>query len=302
MPASQAHAGTRARRSSQVSLAQAGRQLLRLGIVGADADVGGGLGHLTRHGVMDSLAARRLLERRDVEVGDPLEGMLRRGELERGGTHRCARLVVASSRSSSAASVSTSRSSGATLTATVVGQLGEPADVGDDERNAGRERADDGARRLAHRRRAQRDDDVARLHERPEPLLVDVALARHSLRRLEIGEPARGAADEQQPRLGEPLAEPRERRVAAAGCACSRSGGRSSRSSSPLVVASRDRAATPGAGCARSGPRSLRRARLPPRTASGRRGSARAGGSRPRAGSPAACVSQSGGMRLSSTP
>ena len=58
-----------------------------------------------------------------------------------------------------------------------VRKLREPADVADDERLADRERTDRGSRRLAHRRRAQQHDRVARLHERPQPLLLDVRLA-----------------------------------------------------------------------------------------------------------------------------
>ena len=69
------------------------------------------------------------------------------------------------------------RASTGIFSATVVRKLGEPADVADDERLAERERADHAARRLAHRRRAQVDADVAGGHQRPEPLLVDVVLA-----------------------------------------------------------------------------------------------------------------------------
>ena len=83
---------------------------------------------------------------------------------------------VASS-SSAASSASSSCSSGARLQRDLVRQLGEPADAGDDERLAERERADRGAGGLAHRRRAQVDADVARGHQRPEPRLVDTALA-----------------------------------------------------------------------------------------------------------------------------
>ena len=89
----------------------------------------------------------------------------------------------------------------------VVGELGEPAGVADDERLAERQRADRRARRLAHRRGAQADVDVARGHQRPQPLLVDPALPHDPVAvepeplqpPLEV-EARRDRADEQQPR------------------------------------------------------------------------------------------------------
>ena len=143
------------------------------------------------------------------------------------------------SRSSAAASRSTSRSSTGTFQTASSGQLREPADVADDERPAERERADRAPRGLAHRRRAQADDDVAARHQRPEPLLGDVLLAhgrtpsarpsRRASRRA-AGRARAAGADEQQPRLG-PRSRARARTPrAAAGCACSGSDGRGSRS------------------------------------------------------------------------
>ena len=148
-----------------------------------------------------------------------------------------------------------------------VRQLGEPADVGDEHRLAERERADHRARRLAHRRRAQVDEHVARRHQRPQPLLRHVLLADHARRRVEPEplepplevEPLGRRADEQQPRARPALAAAARTPRAAAGSACSCSGCRSSRSADrPRRRRRRDgrRAATPGAGCARAGPRS----------------------------------------------
>ena len=58
-----------------------------------------------------------------------------------------------------------------------VGQLGEPADLGDQERLPEREGADHRAGGLAHGRRAQVDEHVAGGDQRHQPLLRHVALA-----------------------------------------------------------------------------------------------------------------------------
>ena len=118
----------------------------------------------------------------------------------------------------------------------VVGQLAEPADVGDEQRLAERRAADHRARRLAHRRVAKVDEHVARGHQRPHALLGHVV---ETLRRLRSARGARAGA-------GRRSARPRRRRAAAArraaaggtprtpraaaGSACSCSGSRSSRS------------------------------------------------------------------------
>ena len=100
----------------------------------------------------------------------------------------------------------------------VVGKLGEPADVADDERLAERERADRAARRLAHRRRTQQHARVARGEQRPEPRLLDVRLADHAFAsspsrssRPSRSKPGRLRADEQQARAGMRRAELGER-------------------------------------------------------------------------------------------
>src|SRR5262249_6429281 len=64
----------------------------------------------------------------------------------------------------------------------VAGKLAEPAHTGDDERLAQRQRPDRRTRGLAHRWRPQREDSVARVHQRPEPLLVDVVDANQTIR------------------------------------------------------------------------------------------------------------------------
>ena len=90
----------------------------------------------------------------------------------------------------------------------LVRQLGEPADVGDDERRADRERADDDRRRLAHRRRPQRDRRVDAPEQRPQPLLGDVVLAHDRVRQAGLLDPPVelerrvGRAGEHEPRSG----------------------------------------------------------------------------------------------------
>ena len=126
-----------------------------------------------------------------------------------------ARPARSASSRSAAVSSSTSRSPTWTLSATLVGQLREPAGVRDHERLAERQRTDRRARGLAHRRRAEIDVDVARRHQPPEPPLVDVALPHDSLAvepeplqpPVEV-EARRRRAHEQEPRA-RPLARSR---------------------------------------------------------------------------------------------
>ena len=201
-----------------------------------DAGVGRRLRDRARDLRLDRRRAGRLLERGDVLPGDAVEVVLRRHVGARGLAHARGdaglgeplerprdrrHLLVAADRH---------------LQRDVVGQLREPADVADDERLAERERADRAARRLPHRRRAQLHDRVARRHERPEPLLLDVRLA-HDARVVEAEaleaavevEAGRLGADEQQPRARMRRAKLARTRAGAAGCACSRSGARSTR-------------------------------------------------------------------------
>src|SRR5262249_8925805 len=83
-----------------------------------------------------------------------------------------------------------------------VRQLREPAEVADDERAAERQYADRAPGRLPHRRRAERDARVARRHQRPELLLVDVVDALDAVTYEPLRVVARGRrADEQEPRV-----------------------------------------------------------------------------------------------------
>src|SRR6186997_1168035 len=72
MPASQAQTGTRRRLSAKLDLGQPPRELLLLGGTGLDPDLGRGGRDVAEDGVRDRVAARRLLERRRIQLGDAL--------------------------------------------------------------------------------------------------------------------------------------------------------------------------------------------------------------------------------------
>src|SRR6478735_8232809 len=83
MAASVAQAGTALRRSTtELDLAEARRDGGRLVGAGLDTHLGGRLADVTEHGIGDGAAASGELERRDVEIRDAIEIVLRAGELE----------------------------------------------------------------------------------------------------------------------------------------------------------------------------------------------------------------------------
>src|SRR5439155_18472917 len=93
----------------------------------------------------------------------------------------------------------------------VIRYLGEPAEIADDERPSERERANGAAGRLSHRGRAQRDAGIARGHQRPELLLLDVTDALHAFRHESVRvEPGRCGPDEQELRVRMTRADERE--------------------------------------------------------------------------------------------
>ena len=276
-------------------------------------DLGGGLGDLAQ----DRVARRprrprpaRARRRRGRRRG---RGRAPADELERGGAHRRARALVAASSSSAATSVS-------------VSPLVRPAPSARRRRAAPRtsrrrrRRAACRARargstlpgRLAHRRRAQGDADVAGGHQRPEPLLVDVLLADDALTgQAEPLQPAieveagRDGADEQQPRVRTRSAQARERleqlrdplaRVQVAEAADQRA--------RPRSVPARPRRARPGR--VRDPPdRPLVAGRARPLLDVARvddQARSRGRAPRRRAGSPPAASPRAAGSRLSSTP
>ena len=161
MPASQAQAGRGAALSAKLDLGQPPRELRRLRRAGLDPDLGRGARDLAEHGVRDRVAARRLLERRRVQLGDALEVVLAPGELaRRRRPSPRARPRRAASSSSAACSVSTSRSSTGTFSATSSGSSeNQPTSLTTSGLPSESSRID-AAGRLAHRRRAQ--VDVAR--------------------------------------------------------------------------------------------------------------------------------------------
>src|SRR4051794_41015325 len=126
-------AGTRAstvlRGASTASLAT--RDLVRRGgdgphRRGVDTHLGAGLGDLAEHAVLDRAESDDLLARLGIEVRDPLDPVLARGEL----LPRIAALAqVAGQRARKR--VDFARADGH-LDCDLAGQLGEPADVGDD--------------------------------------------------------------------------------------------------------------------------------------------------------------------------
>ena len=181
------------------------------------ARVGRRLGDGVQDLRLDGARPRRLLERGGVLLGDVLEVVLGADVGERGLAHARgdAGLGEPPHRRGQRLDLSLADRH---LQRDVVGQLREPADVADDERLAERERADRAARRLAHRRRAQEDARIARRHQAPEALLLDVRLADHALvveaeplePPVEV-EAGRLGADEQQARSRMPGTEVRER-------------------------------------------------------------------------------------------
>src|SRR5919106_505237 len=75
-PASQAHGGTRRTALAKLDLGEAARDLPCLGGLRLDADVGRGLTHLPQHRVGDRGSARRLLERRRVQLCNMVDVVL----------------------------------------------------------------------------------------------------------------------------------------------------------------------------------------------------------------------------------
>ena len=240
----------------------------------------------------------------------PLEPVLARGERRAASPIVAARRSSASS-SSDAASVSTSRSSAGTFSADAVGKLREPADVRDDER-LGRARA-----------RGSRSPDVSpivgarRLTATSQAAISDQrrASSTYSCRSTAVAQPEprrAGASRSKRGRLGPTSSEPRARVAsrggartprAAAGCACSRSGSRSSRPADrrPRRPARRPARARRDAGSARSARRSraararvLDVARVDDQAVSRARSS-----TSPASGKSSGRVSQSGGTQLS---
>ena len=164
------------------------------------------LAHLAEDLVGHRGPAGHALEGGGLERSDPAEVVLRRRELARGGAHRGACVGALGEEPERRCEVGDLVRADAHLQRDSFGQLREPPHVRHDQRLPERERADRGPARLAHRRRAKADVDVARRHERPQPALVDepladdpVSLQPEPLEPPVEVEPGRGGADEQEP-------------------------------------------------------------------------------------------------------
>ena len=117
------------------TLSKARRQLAASGSVGAIPTSAAALATSRITAASTAFPPAASSSAADIELGDKLEGMVGLSERSRRLAHRAARPPSSpASRSNTEARVSTSCSSGGILTATVVRQLREPADIGDDER------------------------------------------------------------------------------------------------------------------------------------------------------------------------
>src|SRR5438552_3805328 len=162
-------------------LAKRARDLAQLSIGLREPDIGHRFGDLRDNCVLDERAAGPLLERRAVKLRYPVERMLPLHVLERPTRHLRPQLAVARKLRQNGRQHVDLPLANRNLRRHIVRKLAEPADVRDDERTAQHERADRDPGRLAHRRKAQVDADIAALEERPEFFLVRVAEGLHLL-------------------------------------------------------------------------------------------------------------------------
>ena len=196
----------RAGSPTEVDLGEPARDLRGLGRPRRDADVGRCGAHLPQDTVRDGGASCDLFERGRLALGSRSRPWSPARPSERAAPIAARAWGCSASNRNAAARSSTSRVPTRDLQGDFVRQFGEPAGVGHDERLPERQRADRRPARLAHRRRAKADVDVAGGHERPQPPLVDEPLADHPVSlQAEPLEPAvevetgRGGADHQEP-------------------------------------------------------------------------------------------------------
>src|SRR5262249_54428089 len=109
-------------------------------------------GHLAQNGAAYDIAARSLLERGRVEVGDSVEAVLPLGERPRGLGHGGPGALVRGPQLERCRGRPGLMLADRHLEGRLVRQLAEPAYVRDDEWLAERERPDRGTRGLAHGR------------------------------------------------------------------------------------------------------------------------------------------------------
>src|SRR5438093_2975190 len=154
------------------------------------------------------LAAGGLLECARVQLGHAVETMLALDEVARRVTHRAPHPGVGGEKLERRGHRVHLVLVDGHLQRDGVRQLREPPDVADDERLPDREGSNHAPGGLSHRRRAQADAGVTACHQSPETRFVDIALADDTLGLEPPFQPRRRPADEQEPRLRPPLAEP----------------------------------------------------------------------------------------------
>ena len=176
-----------------------------------DADLGRSVRDLRDDGVGNARPSCRVLERGRVLLGNPAEVVFPLDVRTRRIAHRKLRRFAGREQLERSCDGGDLVLVDRHLQGDVVGQLGEPAEVADDERSSEGQRSDRAARGLAHRRRAQGDAGVAGSHQRPEAVLLDVPDAFHAVGHQAVGvEAGRGGADEEELRVRMALAHQTE--------------------------------------------------------------------------------------------
>ena len=178
---------------------------------GLDADLGRSVRDLRDDGVGHARPSCGVLERGRILLGNPAEVVFPLDVRTRRIAHRKLRRFAGGEQLECSCDRGDLVLVHGHLQGNVVGQLGEPAEVTDDERSSERQRSDRAARGLAHGRRAQGDAGVAGSHQRPEAILLDVPNAFHAVGRQPVSvEAGRGGADEEELRVRMALAHETE--------------------------------------------------------------------------------------------
>ena len=204
------------RSAAMADLSHALGDLAHLRPARLQADLRRGRGDGRGDSAAHRLTPGRLLERLGVGVRDSAEVVVLLGEGAGCGTHPGSELgIPCQTRQVAGENLDLVVADG-NLQRDLVRQLREPADVADDLRAAGFQRANADSRGLAHGRVPEADADVGRREQRPEAVLRYVVEMERVFRNLELDAGCDGA-DEQQQRLGDALSQQaRSRRAAAA--------------------------------------------------------------------------------------
>src|SRR4051794_11181094 len=168
--------------------------------------------NLAEDGMLDDRAAGRLLEGRDVRLGNAVELVLALRESTPAIAHTHAQVGIAGEQLERVSDGGYLAFADRNLDGGFVRQLSEPADVADHERPAQSQRPHDDAGGLTHCRIAEVDANLTGGEERPEPGFIDVVEPDHILARpkpepvkdgAEV-EPWRKRAHQQEQRLRHP--------------------------------------------------------------------------------------------------